>query len=76
MRMRFPTEWMTNPKYLDFEGYSLPVPSDTHRYLEISFGDYMQLPDEADRVARHNAVFIDLENSYTKYKGVHYCVKK
>ncbi len=76
MRMRFPQEWFEQPTYLDFEGHSMPVPADTDQYLKISFGDYMQLPPEEERVARHNAVFIDLEHSYTQYKGIHYCVEK
>ena len=76
MRMRFPTQWFRDVRYMDFEGYRMPVPADVDQYLKISFGDYMQLPPEEDRVARHNAVFIDLNNSYTKYKGIHYCVKK
>lgn len=76
MRMRFPTEWFENVAYLDFEGEKMPVPSNTDEYLKISFGDYMKLPPEEDRVARHSAVFIDLENSYTKYKGIHYCTKE
>ena len=76
MRMRFPTEWFREPVEMDFAGHPMPVPSDVDGYLRISFGDYMQLPPEEDRVARHNAVFIDLDNSYTKYKGIHYCVEK
>ena len=76
MKMRFPREWFEKPAYLEFEGHSMPVPADYDEYLKISFGDYMQLPTEEERVARHTAVFIDLENSYTKYKGIHYCVKK
>ena len=76
MRMRFPTEWFRDVAYLDFEGQHMPVPADVDAYLHISFGDYMQLPPEEDRVARHNAVFIDLEHSYTQYKGIHYCVRK
>lgn len=76
MRMRFPTEWFVQPEYMEFEGHAMPVPANVDEYLTISFGDYMQLPPEEDRVARHSAVFIDLENSYTKYKGIHYCVEK
>ena len=74
MRMRFPTQWFENVAYMDFEGVQMPVPGNTDEYLKISFGDYMQLPPEEDRVARHNAVFIDLEHSYQRYKGIYYCV--
>ncbi len=73
MKLRFPTEWFLEPVELEFEGHMLPVPRDYDEYLKISFGDYMALPPEEDRVARHNAVFIDLENSYKIYKGIHYC---
>lgn len=76
MKLHFPTEWFENPEYLLFEGYSMPNPKDTDKYLTMNFGDYMQLPPKEDQVARHNSAFIDLENSYTKYKGIHYCVKK
>ena len=76
MRMHFPPQWFRDVAYMEFEGYSLPVPGDPDQYLKISFGDYMQLPPEEEQVARHNAVFIDLNNSYTKYKGIHYCVDK
>lgn len=77
MRMHYPVEWFRNVEYLDFAGHPMPVPSDVHEFLRISFGDdYMQLPPEEDRVARHDVAFVDLDNSYTKYKGIHYCVKK
>ena len=41
-------------------------------YLRKVWGDYMQLPPEKDRVAKHNTVFIDLDNSYKKYRGIYY----
>lgn len=76
MRMRFPTEWFRDVGYMDFEGHQMPVPGDVDQYLKITFGDYMQLPPVEEQVARHTAVFIDMDNSYKKYKGIHYCVKK
>ena len=59
-----------------FEDREFSIPADYDTYLRGCYGDYMQLPPEEDQVARHNAVFIDLNNSYTKYKGIHYCVEK
>ena len=61
---------------MDFEGHPMPVPANVDEYLKISFGDYMQLPPVEDQVARHSAVFIDLDNSYKIYKGIHYCVNE
>ena len=74
MRQHFPKEWFLDPGTLSFEGHPMPVPSDADAYLRISYGDYMQLPPPEERICRHDCVFIDLENSYTKYKGIHYCV--
>ena len=76
MRMHFPTEWFYNTVEMDFEGHAMPVPADVDKYLTISFGDYMQLPPAEEQIARHSAVFVDLDNCYTKYKGIHYCVEK
>lgn len=76
MCQRFPVSWFKNRVYMDFEGYKMPVPKDYDQYLKISYGNYMELPPQSERIARHDAVFIDLEHSYTRYKGVYYCVKK
>lgn len=72
MRQRFPREWFENPEYLEFEGTSMPVPKDYDKWLTVSYGDYMQLPPEEDRVFRHEAVFTDLNNGYEKYKGIYF----
>jgi lipopolysaccharide cholinephosphotransferase len=76
MRQRFPVEWFLKPKMLHFEGHQMPVPSDYDTYLRISYGDYMQLPPESERVCRHDTVFMDLHHGYQQYKGVYYCVNE
>ena len=54
----------------------VPIPVGYDRYLRTAFGDYMQLPKEADRKPMHEAVFLDCANGYEKYKGRYYCVDK
>ncbi len=76
MRQHFPKEWFLHPSYATFEGHQMPVPSDVNKYLEISYGNYMELPPEEERVFRHNIEFIDLKNSYTKYRGIKYFTKE
>ena len=73
MRQRFPSAWFEEPAYLSFEGIEMPVPKDYDRWLTVSYGDYMQYPPEEERVMRHNTAFIDLNRSYTCYKGIEYC---
>ncbi len=50
----FRYEWLGKPKYMEFCGHMLPVPSDTHNYLIFSYGeDYMTPPPEKDRISNH-----------------------
>ena len=50
-----------------FEGKQFPLMKDWDEYLRISYGDYMQLPSEEERVARLHARVVDLNKSYTEY---------
>lgn len=72
MRRHFPTDWFKNPAFLEFEGHQMPVPREYDKWLTRTYGNYMQLPPEKDRVFRHEAVFIDLDTSYEEYKGIYY----
>ena len=59
-----------------FEGRRMPIPVGYDIYLRTAFGDYMQLPKEADRKPTHDVAFVDLERSYKTYKGRYYCVDR
>jgi lipopolysaccharide cholinephosphotransferase len=68
----YPKEIFSSAVYKEFEGEMLPLPIGYDTYLHMAFGDYMELPPEEKRVPSHDGVCIDLENSYTKYKGIYY----
>lgn len=76
MLQRFPKEWFLYPGTAMFEGHEVPVPADTDKYLRMSYGNYMELPPAEEQVYRHDIAFMDLKNSYKKYRGIEYCVNK
>ena len=54
----------------------MPIPQGYDVYLRTAFGDYMKLPPKEKQKPHHDAIFIDLNNSYKKYKGVYYLKRK
>ena len=59
-----------------YEDIMAAIPSDADAYLKTMYGDYMKLPPKDKQVVRHHTEYIDLNNPYTKYKGIYYCVDK
>ena len=51
----------------------MPVPAGYDTYLRMGFGNYMEYPPKEDQVAKHKVVYINLKESYKKYKGIYYC---
>lgn len=73
MKNKYPKKLFSGVLYKEFEGYLMPVPKGYDEYLKMVFGNYMELPPENQRIPKHDIVFYDLNNSYTKYKGAYYC---
>lgn len=61
-------------KTVPFEDIQISIPVGADQYLRTIFGDYMKLPPEEGRTAKHEIVFIDLNHPFTDYKGKYYCV--
>ena len=70
----YPKEIFEEAIYKDFEGFKMPIPVGYDTYLHMAFGDYMILPPKEDQIPKHDAVFIDMKNSYKKYRGKYYLV--
>lgn len=71
----YPKEIFASAVYKEFEGEMMPIPIGYDTYLKMAFGDYMKLPPKDKQIPKHEAVKIDIDNSYKKYKGKYYCVK-
>lgn len=60
-----------------FEGYMVKIPVGYDYYMKCIYGDYMSLPKDIsiDMSSRYEVVkFIDLNEPYTKYRGIYYLV--
>lgn len=63
----FPTDIFKETMSLKFEGEHFPCPIKTHECLRFSYGDYMQLPPEEERIG-HGDIIVDLNKSYLEYQ--------
>ena len=69
-------EWFTfEGRKTKFEDIEINIPTKAEEYLTAGFGSYMEIPPVEKRRPQHNTVYIDLFNSYKKYKGKYYCTK-
>lgn len=72
MKKKYPISSFEDALWLPFEETELPIPIGYDDYLRTAFGDYMTPPPVEKQVAHHDAVLVDLEKSYTHYKGEYY----
>lgn len=64
----YPKSAFESAVMLDFENTKIPVPTGYDEYLKTAFGDYMTLPDESERIPKHDVVKFDLNRSYKELK--------
>ncbi len=74
MKKKYPKKIFEEAVWKKFEGTDMPVPVGYDRYLTIAFGDYMKMPPKEKQKPHHDTLFLDVNNSYKKYKGICYCV--
>ncbi len=52
-REAFRKEYFGEPKYVEFEGHMLPIPSEPERILNRIYGEYMLMPPVSGRKSKH-----------------------
>lgn len=72
MKKKYSIDSFKNYKDVEFEDTVMPVPVGYDEYLKEAFGNYMELPPVDKQKPHHDAVIVDLENSYEQYKGEYY----
>ncbi len=68
----YPKEAFESATYKEFEGEEMPIPIGYDTYLKMAFGNYMELPPEEKQIPKHDAVRIDVNQSYKVYRGRRY----
>ncbi|MFV0343467.1 MAG: LicD family protein [Anaerocolumna sp.] len=56
----FPTEWLHDVVFTEFEGYHFPIPREYDKYLKFLYGDYMRLIPVSERKNSHNIYMLDM----------------
>lgn len=74
--IKYERSWFGKPSQLEYESLTLPGPTDWDSYLKIRYNDYMKLPPKEKQNSYHSFEFVDLDNSYLKYKGIKYLKNK
>lgn len=57
----FRSEWFGEGAPIVFEGETFSAPIDAHAVLSATYGDYMQLPPESERVFKHRIELLEAE---------------
>lgn len=70
--IKYERSWFGQPSYVQFEDTMLPAPTDYDSYLKVRYHNYMELPPIEKRNSYHSFEFVDLDHSYTEYKGKKY----
>ena len=52
---------------VDFYGYKVMIPKNFSKILEVTYGNFMELPPVEKRGTWHSNVFWDLDKSYLYY---------
>lgn len=74
--VKYERAWFGEPTLMQFEDIFLPTPTDYDNYLKIRYSDYMKLPPKEKQNSYHSFEFVDLDCSYTEYRGKKYLKKK
>lgn len=62
--IKYKKEWFSEPKWVEFEGRMMPIPTNAHEYLTERYGDYMTMPPLEKQKSYHQYAYVDFEHEY------------
>ncbi len=60
-------EWFAVSRRAPFADGEFPIPQNSDALLKTLYGDYMRIPDEAERSVKQHAILVDFEHSWETY---------
>lgn len=72
----FPKKWFESTVLLPFEDTYIRCPLEWDKYLRCSFGNYMQLPPESERMTHSNDAIVDLDKPFSFYQDKYFKSKR
>lgn len=63
----FENEWLDNIIEMEYEGRMVPCPAGYDSYLQILYGDYMQIPQNQENHTDDPNVIVKFDECYEKY---------
>ena len=71
--LKFPVDMFGEPRYMQFEDFLAPCPTQPELMCRICYGDsYMEFPPEEKRVSVHDIIYLNCDEPYTSYEGKYY----
>lgn len=68
-RRYFPADMLGGYRLVPFQGHFYHAILSPEDFLKVRYGDYMQLPPEAERAWKHHPILIDFEHNYEELTG-------
>jgi len=65
LKRHLAADLFSEQKWVPFEDTYMPIPIGFDKYLSDVHGDYMSLPPEEHRIAKHQTYLVDTEQPYT-----------
>lgn len=71
--LKFPAKMFKKPKYIKFEDFKAPCPSNPELMCKICYGDsYMEYPPIEDRKSSHGLIYVNCDEPYSNFEGKYY----
>ena len=63
--IKYRQEWFQEPRWVEFEGRKMPIPTGAEGFLSERYGsDFMKIPPEEKRQSYHRYAYVSFDQEY------------